>query len=158
MAASSIEKIKSLPALPSQATAIDQGQYTIATKQQLNLIPTNDEATRTHIWFRTPALTIDTIKHIRSIQLWAESRDQGANRERFYGNWTWFELAILENESSQEPKKVNDVEFVWKSHRNRFQATDFDWGEGQKFTEDQDLVHLLEVSGSGEDAPIWTMY
>ncbi|KAF3038623.1 hypothetical protein E8E12_003111 [Didymella heteroderae] len=67
-----------------------------------------------------------------------------AEREPFYGNWTWFELAILENESSQEPKSLNGVELVWKSHRNRFQTTKFDWEKGHLFTERQDLVHLLE--------------
>lgn len=67
------------------------------------------------------------IKHINCIQLFAESHDQGTEKELFYGNWTWFELAILDNESSTEPKKLSGVELVWKSHRSRFQTDSFDW-------------------------------
>lgn len=57
-------------------------------------------------------LTIDTIRHIDSIQLFAESHDQGAAKKLFYGNWTWFELAIIENDMFKEPKRLNGVELV----------------------------------------------
>jgi hypothetical protein len=53
MAASSISKIKSLKAFPSQVIAVDRGQYTVAAQQQLNLVPPDDH-THTQIWFQTP--------------------------------------------------------------------------------------------------------
>jgi len=72
-------------------------------------------------------LTIDTIKHIDSVQLFAESHDQGTLKNSYVGNWTWFELAILQDEKASAPRIKNGIELVWKSHRNRFQTSNFGW-------------------------------
>lgn len=47
------------------------------------------------------------------------------------GNWTWFELAILENESAFAPRVKDGVELVWKSHYNRFLSEEYGWVRGQ---------------------------
>ncbi|KAJ8109063.1 hypothetical protein OPT61_g7729 [Boeremia exigua] len=143
MPAKTIESVKALRPLPSQTSSIDHGEYTVTAERQQDLVPP-DEHTQTKVWFQTPALTLDTINHIDVIQLWAESHDQGALRNSYLGNWTWFELAILEDEKSTTPKVMNGVELVWKSHRNRFQTSDYAWEAGRRFTEHEDLVHLLE--------------
>lgn len=73
------------------------------------------------------ALTIDTIRKIDRLQLLAESHDQGFADVPSAGNWTWFELAILENECAHAPRLKDGVELVWRSHDNRFLLEDFGW-------------------------------
>ena len=43
------------------------------------------------------------------------------------GNWTWLELAIFEDESSDKPRMKDSVELVWLSHKNRFLTDDYGW-------------------------------
>ncbi|KAF3050581.1 hypothetical protein E8E11_007435 [Didymella keratinophila] len=144
MAARSIEDIKALRPFPSQDSPIGYGFYTVAAQQQQELVPP-DAHTHAKVWFRTPPLTLDTIKHIDSVRLYAESHDQGNAQELYWGNWTWFELAIMKDSKAEHPiVDADGVELVWKSHRNRFQTSNFGWEKGQAFTEDGDMLHLLE--------------
>jgi hypothetical protein len=43
------------------------------------------------------------------------------------GNWTWLELAIFEDESSDKPRTKDSVELVWLSHKNRFLTDEYGW-------------------------------
>lgn len=67
------------------------------------------------------------IRKIDSFQLVAESHDQGFADVPSAGNWTWLELAILENETAWQPKYADGIELVWKSHYNRFLTEDYGW-------------------------------
>lgn len=44
------------------------------------------------------------IKYLQGVQLHTETHDQGYVTDRAQGNWTWLELAIYENESSDSPR------------------------------------------------------
>ena len=73
------------------------------------------------------ALDIGTIRKIDRLRLIAESHDQGHADITSAGNWTWFELAILQDESAYQPRVKDGVALVWKSHDNRFLEDDFGW-------------------------------
>jgi len=73
------------------------------------------------------ALDIGTIRKIDRLQLLADSHDQGYADITSGGNWTWFELAILEDESAYKPRVKDGVDLVWKSHDNRFLEEEFGW-------------------------------
>ena len=67
----------------------------------------------------------DTISRLYSVQLFADSHDQGDASEPEQGNWTWFELVILDKEHKLREK--DGVKLVWKSHLNRFLTNEFGW-------------------------------
>lgn len=52
------------------------------------------------------------------MQLFTKSYDQGHNAVPENGIWTWFELVILENEESTQPRKQDGIELSWLSHIN----------------------------------------
>lgn len=67
------------------------------------------------------------IKYLQGVQLHTETHDQGYVTDRAQGNWTWLELAIYENESSDSPRVKEDVELLWQSHRNSMGSEKFVW-------------------------------
>lgn len=69
-------------------------------------------------------LKADLIKRIHSMRLYAESRDQGDVKDKKFGNWTWFEIAILTN---NEPKAKDGIKLAWVSHENRIKTTEYGW-------------------------------
>lgn len=68
-----------------------------------------------------------SIEKLHSLQLITECHDQGYCSEPENGNWTWFELAIMENENATSPRIKNGIELIWISHINRFCTSEFDW-------------------------------
>jgi hypothetical protein len=142
-----MEDVEALQSFPSEARAIKSGQYTVSTQEEIELVA-SDNQIHTEIWFKTPVcsahpnptisalliilctlqpLSLDTIQRITQLQLYAESHDQGFADEPSGGNWTWFELAILEDGKATAPRMKDGIELVWKSHRNRFLTDDYDW-------------------------------
>ncbi|CAO2648169.1 Nn.00g090910.m01.CDS01 [Neocucurbitaria sp. VM-36] len=138
-----LKDIEALRSFPSSAPTIDRGQYKIASTQEREL-ESPDEQIHAEVWFQSPPLKANTIRRIDRLQLYAESHDQGFADNESGGNWTWFELAILEDEYSKAPRAKDGIELVWKSHRNRFLTDEYGWKEGQEFDEDHDLFRLLE--------------
>lgn len=75
------------------------------------------------------------------MQLFAESRDQGIVYDKKFGNWTWFEIAIL---TDNEPKAKDGIKLAWVSHENRIKTTEFGWVgivEAQAFLESNKLIN-----------------
>jgi hypothetical protein len=68
---------------------------------------------------------------LHGLQLIAESHDQGFSDVLSAGNWTWFELALMENERSDSPRVKDDVKLTWYSHVNRFCTEDYGWVRAQ---------------------------
>ena len=93
-------------------------------------------------------LKSEIIRRIRGIKLFADSHDQGYCDDESAGNWTWLELAILNDDSSMEsPKTTEDgVELVWVSHSNKLKSEDYEWLQGEYFEEGHDLLDLVEAS------------
>ncbi|KAK1564265.1 uncharacterized protein LY79DRAFT_675155 [Colletotrichum navitas] len=78
------------------------------------------ETPKVDIWFQTPPLNLHIIRTITQVQLVAESHDQGFADVPDAGNWTWLELAILNDAHAKQPKSVGGVVMVWTSHYNNF--------------------------------------
>lgn len=83
---------------------------------------------------------------IRGIKLFAESRDQGSVSVLKDGNWTWVELAILDNERATSPKKDrNGKELVVTSHPNKVSSGQYEWLQGQTFDKSHSFIKSLKV-------------
>ncbi|KAI9935105.1 hypothetical protein ASPWEDRAFT_31438 [Aspergillus wentii DTO 134E9] len=137
-------QLQTIKPLPSQDSAIPDGQYVVKCDQQKQIVATDGDI-KAEVWFRTPALTADTIRSIHSLQLYVESHDQGYADDESAGNWTWFEIAILENESAETAKINKGVELVWLSHRNNFLTRKYEWKNGGVYDESHPILSHLEA-------------
>lgn len=80
------------------------------------------------------------------MKLFAESHDQGRVDNIAAGNWTWFELAILESDAATAPKVTEKgIKLVWTSHPNRFRSPQYGWKAGDTFNSERDLLNFLEA-------------
>lgn len=68
-----------------------------------------------------------TIERLHSLQLLAESRDQGYSDDPSAGNWTWFEVGVYVDASASALKTKDGIDLSWKSHPNRFMSEEYDW-------------------------------
>ncbi|KAJ3537702.1 hypothetical protein NMY22_g5481 [Coprinellus aureogranulatus] len=101
----------------------------------------------TKIWFKSKPVDKDFCYRVTQLQLCTDSKDQGYANEKQGGSWTWFELVILANENSDEPKKSKEGdELVWRSHSNRL-ANDVNPTRhfGAVFDRRSDLLANFEV-------------
>lgn len=81
-------------------------------------VEARDSKIASAIWFKTDAVSRDFCANLTEIQLHASSHDQGWVDERGRGNWTWFELVILPNSNTDQPRVKNGKSLVLKSHEN----------------------------------------
>ncbi|KAE8402715.1 acyl transferase/acyl hydrolase/lysophospholipase [Aspergillus pseudonomiae] len=116
--------VENLPALPDKLSSEDSGQYVVKC-EQFKEVKAEDGNIEAAIWFRLPPITPSVLRRIQFLQLFAESGDQGFVGDRDAGTWTWFELAILENEEKDEPMIKNNIQYVWKSHLNPMETPNF---------------------------------
>ncbi|KND90485.1 Calcium-independent phospholipase A2-gamma [Tolypocladium ophioglossoides CBS 100239] len=143
MPASALEKVRGCKHFPSDPANITSGRYGISCDDRRKLTAV-DSTVKSDILFKSPALNRDTIRKMCRLQLVADSHDQGYADVPSAGNWTWFELAILESESAFAPRVKDGVELVWKSHDNNFLSRAYEWAEGKEFEEQHDLLRVLE--------------
>lgn len=69
------------------------------------------------------------------------------------GNWTWFELVILANETDETPRVKDDVALVWSQAPN-FGDGAYRWSD-TAFDAESAVLRLLEVrSAEG----LWGMW
>lgn len=72
------------------------------------------------IWFKSKPVDREFCYRVTQLQLCTDSKDQGYANDKRGGSWTWFELVILADETSTEPKKSKQgKDLVWRSHSNR---------------------------------------
>lgn len=71
------------------------------------------------VWFKTKPVSLDFCHRVIQLQLSTDSRDQGWVSDAKQGSWSWFEVAIFENETSTEPKVSDGRVLSWRSHANR---------------------------------------
>ncbi|KNG89948.1 hypothetical protein ANOM_001675 [Aspergillus nomiae NRRL 13137] len=121
------QEVENLPALPNKLSSEDSGQYVVKCEQ-----------------FQEP-ITPSVLRRIQFLQLFAESGDQGFVGDRDAGTWTWFELAILENEEKDEPMIKNNIQYVWKSHLNPMKTPNFKSNHGMVFDQTHNSLRSLEV-------------
>ncbi|GME65109.1 FabD/lysophospholipase-like protein [Neofusicoccum parvum] len=133
-----------LEPLPSQSSPIPAGRYLVEHGQEAYVSADSDQ-TRSAVWFKTPPLNEDTIRRMRGLRLFAESHDQGMVSDKCQGNWTWFELAILENESDTSPRWENGVQLVQFYESNRMASKKYRWLNGPHFEKkEKDLLNFLK--------------
>jgi hypothetical protein len=154
MVAYAREELKDLPSFPSESFEIAKGKYAIYCEAEREL-EAEDDVIRAEVWFKSPVcltpslldikysetherscqpLDLAAIRKIKAVQLIAESHDQEFCDVPSAGNWTWLELAILEDDSAWEPRVQDGVQLVWKSHYNRFMSENYDWVRYVLFT------------------------
>lgn len=100
---------------PIMNEAVKDGVYTLTPSSECHIVSTSDEQTDA-IWFTTPILDEATISKIQDIQLFTVARHQGVPHEELSGNWSWFDLVILESPESKQPIVENERALVWRSH------------------------------------------
>ncbi|KAK8872485.1 tyrosinase domain protein [Apiospora arundinis] len=136
--------VLSLPALGDQPPAINT-RYVIKSDGEESIHALSDKV-ETKIWFKSPPLIAHTIRMIRGIRLYTESHDQGFVDKEMDGNWTWFELAIFDNEQAPSPKKDHDgKEIVVVSHPNKVKSEQAEWLQGGTFDRDSKFLKSLEA-------------
>ncbi|KAK7705080.1 hypothetical protein SLS57_010192 [Botryosphaeria dothidea] len=79
---------------------------------------------------------------IRGFRFFVESHDQGGVSEPSLGNWTWFELVILANETDETPRVKDDVALVWSQAPN-FGDGAYRWSD-TAFDAESAVLRLLE--------------
>jgi hypothetical protein len=67
------------------------------------------------------------IQRLSSVQLFADSHDQGGADNESAGLWTWLELVLLEDEHAKDPIKEDGIELAWRSHRNSPLSGEYSW-------------------------------
>ncbi|KAG8700205.1 hypothetical protein FRC09_006109 [Ceratobasidium sp. 395] len=68
------------------------------------------------IWFTTPPLDKNTIKHLSEVQLFTDSSDEGWANDKSE-SYSWFELVVL-GPDSETPLRQDNLDLAWKSHDN----------------------------------------
>ncbi|KAF9762686.1 hypothetical protein IL306_003352 [Fusarium sp. DS 682] len=138
-----LKNAEALPAYPSSPSNASDGKYAIRSTEG-GYVESDGPEIESDTWFKTPPLDIKTIQRLHSLQLITESHDQGWCDNRAEGNWTWFEVSVLENADATEPRVKDDVQLSWSSHKNELESKDFVALEGILFSQDHDVFRLLE--------------
>ncbi|EWG38305.1 hypothetical protein FVEG_01563 [Fusarium verticillioides 7600] len=138
-----LKNAEALPIYPSSSANVLDGKYAVRSTESGH-VESHGSEIESNTWFKTPPLDVKTIQRLHSIQLITESHDQGYCDDRANGNWTWFEISILENANATEPRVKDDVQLTWESHKNQLESKDFVQLEGTLFPEDHDIFRLLE--------------
>ena len=146
----STDRGRELSPLPQDVPSAANGKYSVPCSEERKLLA-DGPAYAYSTWFQTPVCSLlisigplwdgvkltysfciqplgpTTIERLHSLQLNAESHDQGFCDVPSAGNWTWFELAIMENEYSDSPRVKDGIELTWISHLNRFCSDKYEW-------------------------------
>lgn len=91
-------------------------------------------------------ITAELKDRITRLQLRTISHDQGFADNSGLGSWSWFELAILQDQEDEEIKRNSDgLAMTWRSHANRIAHSKFSQYFGFQFDEGSLLIQSLEV-------------
>ena len=72
-------------------------------------------------------LSLKLIQQLASVQLFADSHDQGGVDNLAEGLWTWLDLVLLVDEHATSPIVEDGIELVWRSHRNSPSSREWSW-------------------------------
>lgn len=98
------------------------------------------------IWFKSIPITAELKDNITRLQLSTRSHDQGWVSDTKDGSWSWFEIAIMENEHSTKIKlNLDGYEMTWRSHSNRIGKGEYSQYFGFVFDQSSSLLQSLEV-------------
>ncbi|KAF8238015.1 FabD/lysophospholipase-like protein [Tricholoma matsutake] len=137
-----VDGVQTLQSLQVPSSDIDNGLYTVKSTIECEQAATDDQIEYRN-WFNTPVLDEETIKRLHSIQLLAESCDQGFADVPSAGNWTWFEVGVYVDASASVLKEKEGIKLAWKSHSNRFMSQEYGWSEGILFDRKHKIFGML---------------
>lgn len=102
------------------------------------------------VWFKTKPVSLDFCHRVIQLQLSTDSRDQGWVSDTKQGSWSWFEVAIFEDESSDEAKVSDGRALSWRSHANRMEDDTGHYSRhfGAVFDRRSEILDDLEVSST----------
>ena len=86
------------------------------------------------LFFHSPPLSRAFLAHVRQMQLYTVSRDQGWASQPEAGSWSWFEVAILQpvdDADGPSPSDIIELDFSWLGKAGE----DFAW-RGELFPRD----------------------
>ena len=122
-----LASLAGLPGQPKDGSDAKPGTYSAVPSVKTDSIQAVGPDCVFKTWFQTPPLGPDTIRRLHSVQLLAESHDQGFCDDPMAGTWTWFELAIMENAQADKPRVKDGVTLAWSSHQNHLCELEFKW-------------------------------
>ncbi|CEJ54942.1 hypothetical protein PMG11_01228 [Penicillium brasilianum] len=146
----SLQGLKELPSRTvNDNSTFPEGRYVVNAPKTADeddpILSAEGPEIVTKTWFKSPPFSQAAVLALQSVQLFADTHDQGWVDDRALGNWTWLEVAIYENESSDSPRQREGVELVWLSHKNDMESSQYGWLSGDVFPGKHDLLALLEV-------------
>lgn len=105
----------------------------------------NSTVAASAIWFKSERLTPEFLGSLAQIQLCTVSRDQGWVDSPEGGNWTWFEIVVMPDASTSQPKcDANGKPLAFISHYNRLGHDCFTRNYGFIFDRQSWLLRAVE--------------
>ncbi|KAF9046654.1 acyl transferase/acyl hydrolase/lysophospholipase [Panaeolus papilionaceus] len=123
--------------------SIENGVYSLIPTTGCHVKCTTDEQVDT-VWFTTPVLDKEIIPRIEDIQLFTHAHHENPPADDAKGIWCWFDLIVLENSSSTQPRVKDGRALVWRSHNIPRDATKTIEQVGKLLGRDHDLLGLIE--------------
>ncbi|KAK4140617.1 FabD/lysophospholipase-like protein [Dichotomopilus funicola] len=117
--------------------------YVVSHAEEGSVCAHNGEV-KSEVWFKHGPLSASELCHIESVQLIAESHDQGFVDDRAAGNWTWFELCILDNAQATVPVTRGEILLTWESHQTSMGCGEYQKYQGHVFGPQHDLLRYLK--------------
>lgn len=98
----------------------------IASSSEACVVEATSDDTSSSLWFKTQPLDRTFCYRAIQLQLQTDSTDQGHDDSLARGRFSWFELAIYDNDAAEQPKNRDGKPCVWSSHWNRTDPQDTD--------------------------------
>lgn len=127
------------------------GIKTLAESTSALRVYADDNQYLKETWFKSQPVDQSFCYRVAQLQLWTDSRDQGWVSSPKAGSYSWFEVAIFEDENSTAPKMKDDRELSWRSHENSL-TIGTSRHFGTVFDRRAEILDDLEVRPSGRVA------
>jgi hypothetical protein len=109
-------------------------------------LPADSAEVRSRLWIKSKPIDRNFANRVAQIQLCTDSHDQGGVDDRSQGSWTWFEIVILPDTTTDVPKRTKDGrEMSWRSHSNQLGLQSSTRHFGLTFDRRSELLACLEI-------------
>ncbi|KAG8725322.1 hypothetical protein FRC09_002204 [Ceratobasidium sp. 395] len=97
-------------------------------------------------WFQTAPIPAEMLDRITGIQLSTLSHDQGWVTDPAAGAWTWYQIQVLIDETSNARGKARSASStMWTSHRNAMASSMAEIQEGHFFDPSHEMFSVLHA-------------
>ncbi|KAF5360636.1 hypothetical protein D9756_004637 [Leucocoprinus leucothites] len=103
------------------------------------------------VWFKSKPVDRSFCYRAAQLQLLTDSKDQGCTQADLLnpGCWSWFEIVILPDGTTDTPRKKDGKDLVWRSHGNRSDpedtASSLNRCYGKVFDRREEILDILEI-------------